>query len=43
MLRPDAFWAYRLPEKVTIEKRGANAAAIETVKEETGQKTEMRQ
>ena len=32
-----------LPEKITIDKSGANAAAIEALKEETGQEIEMRQ
>ncbi len=32
-----------LPEKVTIDKSGANAAAIEALKEETGQEIKMRQ
>ncbi|MBU6529050.1 IS6 family transposase (plasmid) [Methylocystis sp. MJC1] len=32
-----------LPEKITIDKSGANAAAIEALKEETSQEIEMRQ
>ncbi|MEK4032314.1 IS6 family transposase [Methylocystis sp. IM3] len=32
-----------LPEKITIDKSGANAAASEALKEETGQEIEMRQ
>ncbi len=32
-----------LPDKVTIDKSGANTAAIEAVKEETGQEIEIRQ
>jgi putative transposase len=32
-----------LPEKITIDKSGANAAAIEALKEETNQEKEMRQ
>ncbi len=32
-----------LPEKITIDKSGANAAAIEALKEEAGQEIEMRQ
>ena len=32
-----------LPEKVTIDKSGANTAALEALKEETGQEIEVRQ
>ncbi len=32
-----------LPDKVTIDKSGSNTAAIEALKEETGQKIEIRQ
>jgi putative transposase len=32
-----------LPDKVTIDKSGANTAAIKTLKEETGQEIEIRQ
>ncbi len=32
-----------LPGKITIDKSGANAAAIEALKEETGQEIEIRQ
>jgi transposase-like protein len=32
-----------LPDKVTIDKSGANTAAIEALKEETGQEIEIRQ
>ena len=32
-----------LPDTVTIDKSGANTAALETLKEETGQKLEIRQ
>ncbi len=32
-----------LPEKITIDKSGANAAAIEALKEETSQEIVMRQ
>jgi putative transposase len=32
-----------LPDKITIDKSGANAAAIEALKEETGQEIEIRQ
>lgn len=32
-----------LPEKVTLDKSGANAAAIEALKEETGQEIKIRQ
>ena len=32
-----------LPEKVTIDKSGANTAALEAIKEETGQEIEVRQ
>jgi putative transposase len=32
-----------LPEKITIDKSGANAAAIEALKDETAQEIEMRQ
>lgn len=32
-----------LPEQITIDKSGANAAAIDALKEETSQEIEMRQ
>jgi transposase-like protein len=32
-----------LPDKITIDKSGANAAAIEALKEETGQEIKIRQ
>lgn len=38
-----AVWQHGLPDQVTIDKSGANAAAIEAFQEETGQTIEIRQ